>query len=244
MHVKLNDAAAAWLGTLLVGISLAHAQMPPSATGAPPPTPADRAMQIAQARHANAALMHQYIWTSRVEILKNGQVKDMRIEQVSYDANGQLQHTIVNEQGANKMYLPTPIGFLRRAVADHEKEETEQYLMGLKAMLEQYTLPTAGKILDFMQSARPTGPDANGLYQMSGNNVVQPGDNLTLWVNPWTQHVRRMSVNTNFQGGPVQLDATFASLPGTGLNYVSLAEATASAKQLSVQMQNYNYTRY
>jgi hypothetical protein len=204
----------------------------------------ERAMQIAQARHANAALMHQYLWTSRVEILKGGQVKDMRIEQVSYDANGQLQHTITNEQGANKMYLPTPIGFLRRGIAAHEKEEMEQYLAGLKAMLEQYTLPTAGKILDFMTSAKPSGPDANGLFQMSGNNVVQQGDNLTLWVNPWTQQVRRMTVSTSFQGGTVQLDATFASLPVTGLNYVSLAEATVPAKQLSVQMQNYNYNRY
>lgn len=209
-----------------------------------PQASANRAMQIAQARQANAALMHQYLWSSRVEILKDGQVKDMRIEQVSYDPNGQLQHTIVNDQGASKFYLPTPIGFLRRAIAENEKEEMEQYLTGLKGMLEQYTLPTAGKILDFIMSAKPSGPDANGLFQMSGNNVVMPGDNLTLWVNPWTQHVRRMTVNTNFQGGAVQLDATFATLPVTALNYVSLAEATVPGKQLSVQVQNYNYTRY
>jgi len=219
--------------------------MAPAFAQAPPPmTEANRAMQIAQARQANAALMHQYLWQSRVEIIKNGTVKDMRLEQVSYDPNGQLQHTTLNDQGGNKMYLPTPIGFLRRGIAEHEKEEMEKYLAGLKGMLEQYTLPTAGKILDFMTSAKPSGPDAQGLFQMSGNNVVLPGDNLTLWVNPWTQHVRRMTVTTTFQGDSVQLDATFATLPQTNLNYVSLAEATVASKQLSVQVQNYNYTHY
>jgi hypothetical protein len=240
-------AAAALVAVSAIGPGSAVAQYPgaPAPGQAPPPmTEANRAMQIAQARQANAALMHQYMWTSRVEIIKSGTVKDMRIEQVSYDPNGQLQHTIVNDQGGNKMYLPTPIGFLRRAIADNEKEEMEKYLTGLKGMLEQYTLPTAGKILDFMMSAKPSGPDANGLFQMSGNNVVIPGDNLSMWVNPWTQHVRRMTVNTTFQGGAVQLDVTFATVPGTGLNYASMAEATVPDKQLNVQVQNYNYVRY
>jgi hypothetical protein len=53
-----------------------------------------------------------------------------------------------------------------------------------------------------------------------------------------------MTVTTTFQGDPVQLDATFTTLPRTNLNYVSLAEATVASKQLSVQMQNYNYTHY
>jgi hypothetical protein len=237
---KPKNVIAALSGAMLLTVTMAaaFAQAPPPAGGE------NRAAQIAQARQANAALMHQYLWQSRVEIIKNGTVKDMRLEQVSYDPNGQLQHTTLNDQGGNKMYLPTPIGFLRRAVANNEKEEMEKYLTGLKAMLEQYTLPTAGKILDFMTSAKPSGPDAQGLFQMSGSNVVLPGDNLTLWVNPWTQHVRRMTVTTTFQGDSVQLDATFTTLPQTNLNYVSLAEATVASKQLSVQVQNFNYTHY
>lgn len=218
----------------------AFAQMPPPATSA------DRAMQIAQTRQANAALMHHFNWNSRVEILINGQVKDMRIEQVSYDSSGQLQHTLLNEQKSGGTYLPTPLGFLRRAIADNEKQKLETFLTGLKGLLQQYTLPTAGKILDFMTTAKPSGPDANGLFQMAGNSVVMPGDNLSLWVNPWTRHVTRMQVSTNFQGEAAQLDATFETLPGaanSGLNYVSFAEVKVPSKQLSVQMQNYNYFR-
>jgi hypothetical protein len=43
-------------------------------------------VQISQARQANAALMHQYTWNSRTEIIVQGQVKDVRIDQVSFEA--------------------------------------------------------------------------------------------------------------------------------------------------------------
>jgi len=200
-------------------------------------TEANRAVQISEARQANAALMHHYTWTSRTEILDQGQVKDTRIEMVNYNPFGQLQRSLINDSSA-----PLPFGFLRRAIAEQEKQKMEIYLIGLRGLLDQYTLPTTGKVLDFMTSARPMGPDASGLFSMAGNNVVFPGDSLTLWVNGMTRHVARVQVNTTFQGDPVQLSATFSTLP-SGLNYMAYAEATVPNKQLSVQVQNFNYMR-
>jgi hypothetical protein len=55
--------------------------------------------------------------------------------------------------------------------------------------------------------------------------------------------VQHLQVNTTFQGDAVQLTATFETVPVSGLNYVSFAEVTAPSKQLSVQVQNYNYAR-
>jgi hypothetical protein len=203
----------------------------------PPPTEANQAVQITEARRANAALMHHYTWTSRTEIIDHGQVKDTRIELLHYDPFGQLQRSLLNDSSA-----PLPRGFLRKAAAESEREKMEQYLTGLRGLLEQYTLPTTGKILDFMMSAKPMGPDAAGLFSMVGSNVVLPGDSLTIWVNALTRHVARIQVDSSFQGDPVQLNATFNALP-SGLNYMAFAEATVPAKQLSVQVQNFNYTR-
>ena len=230
LQLLLALVAASWAQT-------GFTQMSPYAS-------ANRAVQIYQAREANAALMHQYPWNSRTEIISQGQVKDIRIDLVSYGPFGQLQRTVLNDQPASGgPILPTPFGFLRRAIAEDKKKEMQEYLLGLQALLEQYTLPTTGKILDFISSATPSGPDANGLFQLTGLNVVQPGDNLTLWVNPWTKHLRQMQVNTTFQGNAVQMTATFQTLPVSGLNYAAFAEATVPAKQLSVQVQNYNYAR-
>jgi hypothetical protein len=203
----------------------------------PPPTEANQAVQITEARRANAALMHHYTWTSRTEIIDQGQVKDTRIELLHYDPFGQLQRSLLNDSSA-----PLPRGFLRKAAAESEREKMEQYLTGLRGLLEQYTLPTTGKILDFMMSAKPMGPDAAGLFSMVGSNVVLPGDSLTIWVNALTRHVARIQVDSSFQGDPVQLNATFSTIP-SGLNHMAYAEATVPNKQLSVQVQNFNYSR-
>jgi len=201
------------------------------------------AMQIAQSRQANAALMHQYNWNSRTEILVKGEVKDIRIELVQYGPNGQLQETLLNDQQSKGTYLPTPIGFLRRGIAAHEKKDLEEFLQGLKQLLQQYTLPTTGKIYDFISTAVPVGPDANGNVTFTGNNVVLPGDSMTMTVNAWTKHPRQITVNTIFQGDSVQLSATFKTLAVSGLNYATFAEATVPAKELSVQVQNYDFAR-
>ena len=198
---------------------------------------ANTAVRIIEARQANAALMQHYTWTSRTEIIDQGQVKDTRIEMVNYNPFGQLQRSLLNDQSA-----PLPRGFLRRAVAEDERKKLEEYLTGLRGLLEQYTLSTTGKVLDFMASARTVGPDANGMLQMTGSNVILPGDTLTLWLNAMTRHLTRVEANSNFQGDPVQLDATFSTLP-SGLNYMAYAEATVPNKQLSVQIQNFNYMR-
>jgi hypothetical protein len=195
------------------------------------------AARITEARKANATLMQQYSWTSRTEVIDQGQVKDIRLDTVNYGPGGQLQRTIMNDQGA-----PLPSGFLRRRIAEAERKKVEEYLAGLRDLLEQYTLPTAGKVQDFMTRATATGPDASGLFEVTGQNVVYPGDTFSIWVNPGTRHPQRIQVSTAFQGDPVNLTATFKTLP-TGLNHVAFAEVTVSAKQLSVQVQNFDYNR-
>ena len=195
------------------------------------------AARIAEARKANAALMQQYSWTSRTEVIDQGQVKDLRIDAVNYGLGGQLQRSIMNDQSA-----PLPFGFLRRRIAEVERQRVEQYLSGLRDLLEQYTLPTAGKVQDFMNRATATGPDATGLFEVTGQNVVYPGDTFSIWVDPRTRHPQKVQVSTTFQGDPVNLTATFKTLP-SGLNHVAYAEVTVPAKQLSVQVQNFNYNR-
>ncbi len=222
---------------LLAVIVLALGWSTASSAQSGQPAPTNMAVRVTEARKANAALMAQYSWTSRTEVIDQGQVKDLRLDAVTYGPGGQLQRNVMNDQSA-----PLPFGFLRRRIAEHERQKVEDYLTGLRGLLEQYTLPTAGKVQDFMSRATATGPDAAGLFEMTGQNVLYPGDTLSLWVNPRTRHVERIQVSTTFQEDPVSLTATFKTLP-SGLNHVAYAEVIAPAKQLSVQVQNFNYNR-
>jgi hypothetical protein len=174
---------------------------------------------------------------SRTELIENGQIKDTRIELCNYLPDGQLQRSLLNDTGA-----PLPRGFLRRAIAEDEKKKVEEFLTGLRSLLDQYTLPSAGKILDFMTSATTIGPDANGLVEMTGHNVVTPGDTLSIWTNARTRKTQRVLVNGFYKGDIVTLTGTFNTLP-SGLNYMAFAEVTVPAKQMTLQVQNFDYQR-
>jgi Cu/Ag efflux protein CusF len=198
---------------------------------------ANMAVRIVEARKANAALMRQYTWQSRTELIDKGEVRDIRLDQVTYGLNGSLQRVLLNNQGAS-----LPHGFLRRSIAENKKKQMEEYLTGLRGLLDQYTLPTAGKILDFMNRATLVGPDAGGLIMMTGSSVVLPNDNLTIWTDAATRQTRKVQVRSFFEGDPVELTATFETLPG-GPTHVAFAEVMVPAKQLAVQVQNFNYVR-
>lgn len=200
-------------------------------------TTAVKAVQIAAARKANAELMRKYTWHTRIELYMQGQIKDTRIELVSYGPDGKLQRTVLNDQHANM-----PIGFLRRAIAENEKQELETYLKGLQGMLEQYTLPTAGKVLDFMNQAQVMGPNAGGEVEMTGHGVVIPGDTFSVWSDARSRQTRKVVVASTFQGDLVNLTATFQTL-ASKLTYVSFAEVTVPAKQIILKVQNYDFLR-
>ena len=137
---------------------------------------------------------------------------------------------------------PLPFGFLRRAIDEHKKKELEEYLTGLRSLLEQYTLSSAGKVLDFMNQATISGPDASGLLQMTGYNVVMPGDTFSVWIDARTRQTRRVHAGTFFQGNAVSLSATFKTLT-SGLTHMAYGEVIVPAKQLSVQVQDFDYNR-
>jgi len=195
------------------------------------------AVKIAEARKANAKLMHEYSWQSRTELLENGKLEDLRLEQVQYGSDGSLQRITLNEQGAS-----LPFGFLRRAIAEKKRKQMEEFLMGLRGLIDQYTLPTAGKVLDFMDKATVSLADEGRLILMSGTGVVVPGDSLSVWTEAATRHTHKIQVNTFFQGEAVNLTATFKTLR-TGLTHVGFAEVTVPGKNLSVQVQNSDYDR-
>ncbi|HEX5398997.1 MAG TPA: hypothetical protein VFY06_08105 [Verrucomicrobiae bacterium] len=193
------------------------------------------ANQIIAARKANAALLEQYSWSSRTELLDTGTVKDIRIETVAYGPNGQVQRTLVNDEPA-----PLPHGFLRKRIAEKEREKVEKYLTGLRKLLDDYTLPSAGKVIDFISGATLSAPDANGLLKISGSGVVSPGDTLTLWVDAKTHRASKLQIVTYFDQDEVQVNASFKTLKN-GPTHMQFAEVTVPAKGLTLQVHNFDY---
>ena len=195
------------------------------------------ANRITAARKANAALMKQYSWSCRAEFIKEGKALDTRIDSVTYGPDGQLQRTILNDEKS-----PLPHGFLRKKVAEKEREDVEKYLAGLRKLLDQYTLPTAGKVLDFVNQSTIQAPDANGMLQLTGNSVVTAGDTFTMWIQAATAQTQKAQITSFYDGETVTANASFKTLP-SGLCHVAFAEIEVPAKGYRLQIHNFDYNQ-
>ncbi|MBX3732035.1 MAG: hypothetical protein KF791_05525 [Verrucomicrobiae bacterium] len=192
-------------------------------------------LAITQARQQNATLMQQYSWNCRTELTEYGTVKDTRIDTVTWGPNNQPQYTILND-----IQNPLPRGFFRRRIAENERQQTEQFITGLRTFLHQYTLPSAGQMLNFISSAAIPPPDANGVLQLTGGSVVVPDDSVSLWISAPTKATRRMTIMTSYQGHSVSVTATWKML-ANGLNYMAYAQINVPDEGMILTVQNYDY---
>jgi hypothetical protein len=190
---------------------------------------------IIAARQKNAALMKQYSWNCRTQVEENGAVKDTRVETVLYGPDGQPQHTLLNDQSN-----PLPRGFFRKKIAEKEREDMEKFLKGLRTFLHQYTLPTAGAVINFISTTPIPAPGPGGVLQLSGAGVVVPTDTVSISVYAPTKETRRMSIMTTFQGDEVNVTVTFKTL-ANGLNYPAYIQLNVPDKSLTILIQNYDY---
>jgi hypothetical protein len=193
------------------------------------------ANEIIAARQKNAALMKQYSWNCRMEFLKNGKIKDTRVDVVTFGPDGKPQHTALSNQEA-----PLPGGFLRKRIAEKKREKVEAYIKGLRAFLHQYTMPTAGSVINFLSQTTIPAPGADGNLQITGSSVVVPGDTMSLWVNAPTKQTRRMKMMSIYEGDEVTMTASFKTLTN-GLNYMAFGQVDVPDKGLSLQVQNFDY---
>src|SRR3982750_252409 len=78
---------------------------------------------FAESQKANAQTLRQYTWKSRTEIKLKGESKNVKLEQVRYDANGKVQKTPI---GAPPAAAPPPQGGrggrLKGKVIENKKE--------------------------------------------------------------------------------------------------------------------------
>jgi hypothetical protein len=191
--------------------------------------------QIMVARKTSNDLLPKYSWTSRTEILKSREILNIMIEKNQFDQQGQLIQKVLNEQGA-KM----PTAFLIRDIAESEKENMQKFLYGLRDFLKKYSLQDSEQVRRFISSATWHVVDSTHEFVFTGKNVEEEGDELTWCVEDINHTTAKIEVNTIFEGDAVHFTATFTRLK-EGLNYMAYAEAHIPAKNITLQIQNYDY---
>src|SRR5438045_1773990 len=101
------------------------------------------------ARKKDASMIQQYNWDCRTEILKDGNLQDLRVNLVSIGPDGEPQRSLLSDQES-----PLQGGPFRKAIEKNERKQLEEYVKKVRKLVDQYTFSSAGKVGDFMSQAK------------------------------------------------------------------------------------------
>ena len=196
--------------------------------------------KLARSQQQNAEALRQYTWKSRTEIQKGGETKSVQLALMRYDMAGRLQKTPIS--GTPQQQLPTR--GLRGLIAQKKKENFIGTLNSLSALAMSYSELPPAAMQRFMQTATVT-PEMGlqqKLLRISGNNVLQPGDSMTLWVDASTHKQHRVEIHSVLDRKPVRIVSDFQVLPN-GPTYMAHSAVEYSGGELRLITDNFDYER-
>ena len=198
------------------------------------PNPGQAADAYAAGAKQNAQLMQKYTWKMRVQLTYNGEEKPASLYQMNY-VGGQLQKTEISappEESGRKHGI-------KHRVTEDKMAEIKSEVDALVDLTKKYMAPTPGQMFDFYSKAT-IGPAPTGGVQASGTNFIQPGDQVTYFIDPATKNPTSYSFTTSLQGKPVSGTAQYGQVPG-GPKYASQLTINAPADKLSIAVTNFEY---
>lgn len=188
---------------------------------------------------ANRAALQSYQWTETTTITLNGEVKSVKTAQASYGPDGQVQKFDTSPPSA------PPPGGIRGRIMERKKEEMTAAMQSAVALVKSYVPPEPAKIA----AAKAAGnislvPGAGGAVTVAIASYAKPGDKLSLTVDPATNKVLGLAVDTwaDSPQDKVTLTVTMAQLPG-GISYPATSNLYIASKGLGVTIQNGNYAK-
>ncbi len=231
---------AVWLGIIVLGLSaLAYSQDDVQEKNAPeqePPNKALLATEINEGRKQNAAQMRNYSWNTLTEIKMDGEVKSAKVELIRFTPEGELQKAIVSDSNAG---AKKPRG-IRGKVAKNKIKGMQEWGAELGQLLQQYSLPTPGSILDFLDQA--TVQRTGNMVNVVGRNVIQQGDYLAILVDANSKQLKLITVKTSLDGDAVDVQITSENLDD-GLSYTARQIVKVPAKKVELLIENYDFRR-
>ncbi len=189
--------------------------------------------KVSQARKENAQKTRDYSWTQRTEVKVKGEVKSLKTEIVRYTVDGEMQKTPIDETSAKK-----PKG-IRGKVAKKKIGEMKDWMAELGELLKNYSLPTAGNLLDYLNKASVSADGAG--RRLDATDVVQPGDRMSVWIGA-DHKMTNTEVSTQHDGSDVKLE-TDHETPSDGLDYVARTTIVVPDKGVEMTVENFSYER-
>ena len=198
---------------------------------------AQQDQKFAQAQKQNAQALRQYTWKSRSQVRKDGDVKSTKLFLTRYAPDGTQVQVLLEEDSAK-----LPKFGLRGMIAKKKKEEAAELIEALQKLAKSYGELPPAKMQEFMGRATAT-LETNApqpLLRLQANDVLQPNDSMTVWVDANTRRQRRIEINSSYDAKPVRIVSEFKDLPG-GPTYMARSVVDYPHEELTLTVENFDH---
>jgi hypothetical protein len=192
--------------------------------------------KIMQNRSRGQQALRAYSWNQRTEVVKDGEVMSTKLELVRYDSSGNEQRTTLDEK------KPKQKKRIAGRIQKKKMGEMQAWGKKVKSLLMKYTLPDAASLDNFLGKASINPTQVHGQILLVSNNVIQPGDQMSMDINEIDKKVLNTRVFTNYEQDSVYLEITHGQLP-EGINHIKEMTLKISTKEIELKVENFNYIR-
>lgn len=175
---------------------------------------------------ANAKRMMKYEWKQRITVVRKGTPTEPTIAQISFDANGKMQRTVISAPEQKEMHG------IRGRVAAGVKEDVK----GVMELAASYNKPQ--QMIEAVKKAQMSG--SGNPVRLLAKDVVQSGDQMTMLVDTGTLHATHITFLTNYDGSPVTIEQDYKPVPN-GPNMMQTMKVSVPAKSIVVNIDSYDF---
>jgi hypothetical protein len=212
------------------------------------PMPQERVAALKASLQESQARLRNYEWIETTVISLKGEEKSRKQNRCYYGSDGKIQKVPLVDAAAPAQPAPhSQAGRGRRGarvkqhVVEHKKEEVSEYMQKAVALLHRYLPPDPSRIQASKQAGRASMlvVEPERRVRAEFGDYLQPGDALTIELNPATNHLLAARVSTYLEKpeDAVKLDVQFVDLPD-GTSYQSAVTLDAVASHVRVVVQN------
>src|SRR5689334_5805838 len=192
-------------------------------------------------RRGSATPLREYQWKLRTEVQRKGETKSVQVAQVRYDANGQMQTTLISKTPEPDL----PKFGLRKAIAEKKFKEFKETVQQLGDLARGYSNLPADQMQHFMASA-VISPELQGeqkLLRAEGHDVFQNGDTMVVWLDAVTRKQRRIEIQAAYDGKAVRIVSEFRDLPQGGPTYLATSQIAYDGGEVVIVTTNFDHER-
>jgi hypothetical protein len=183
---------------------------------------------LLMAMGANGKQVVSYRWKQKVTVVRKGNPLDPLIEELRFDAAGQLQRMTLVKPEEKRM------GPFRARKAADVKESVQEVMQ----LARQYSSPQQ------LSQAIQKGEiwEGQGRFRVQARALILPLDEMMMTVSSGTYLATRIDFKTQYEGSPVAISVEYENLPN-GPSMMTRMTVQIPKEDIVVNVESFDFVR-